>query len=109
MHSSATMGLSPLVSMALSLSLMDAGYDELGAKLFKIDALVNGGIANAPTNALKANTSYKFEIVGALQEKINGVWKPVNHRNTSNPIKQTKSIYFKTNSDVVSNNYNQQH
>ena len=102
-RSTVTMQMNPAVALALSLSLIDAGYDELGAKLFILEALSNGGISNAPVNALKPNTTFKFKIDGVLQEYIGNAWVAVNHKNTSTPIKQTKSIYFKTNSDAVSN------
>ncbi|HEY8660555.1 MAG TPA: hypothetical protein VIL78_16080, partial [Hanamia sp.] len=92
-------------------SLVDAGYDAMGAKLFKLASLANSSIANISANALKGNTSYKFQINGALQEKINNTWQAVKHKNTNTPVKESQSIYFKTNADAVSgsilNNTNQ--
>lgn len=89
-------------SIASPLNLIDGGFDAMGAKLFRLGALVNSNPATVAANALKMNTSYKFEIKAALQEKINNSWQAVNHKNSNSAIKETKSIYFKTNSDPVS-------
>ena len=77
--------------------LEDAGFDALGAKQFRLEG--SGGLSS--TVALKINTSYKFIVAGALQENIGGIWKAVNYKNTTTPIKQNKVFYFKTNSDPI--------
>ena len=80
------------------LVLEDAGVDALGAKRFRLAG--SGGAMS--TVALKANTSYKFQIVGIMQEKNSaGSWQNANIGSSSVPIKNTKSYYFKTNSDAV--------
>ena len=84
---------SAIAVLDTSVPLADAGYDDLSAKRFKLA----GSLMSNP--ALKANTSYKLQVDGALQELIGGIWKPVNIKNTTIPIKQTVSYYFKTNSE----------
>ena len=77
--------------------LQDAGYDELGAKRFKLQ-----GVAGLSTAAsLKINTGYKFFVGGVLQENIGGIWKAVHYKNTTIPIIQNKILYFKTNSEPI--------
>jgi hypothetical protein len=83
------------------LTLVDAGYDDMGAKLYK-RAAAGGAMGALNPNPLAGNTSYKFLIKGELQEKVNNVWQPVYHKNTTIPVKQTKQIYFKTNTQPVS-------
>jgi hypothetical protein len=82
------------------LTLVDAGYDDMGAKLYR-RATAGGTVAALNPNPLTGNTSYKFFIKGELQEKVNNVWQPVFHKNTTIPVKQTKQIYFKTNTQAV--------
>lgn len=91
----ATTGISTsaIAVIDTSVPLADAGYDDLSAKRFKLA----GSLMSNP--ALKANTSYKFQVDGALQELIGGIWKPVNIKTITIPIKQTVSYYFKTNSE----------
>lgn len=84
-----------------NLNLIDGGYDNMGAKIYK-RANAGGNIASITPNPLKANTTYKFQLKGELQEKINNVWVAVNHKNTTTPVKQTKTLYFKTNTLPVS-------
>ena len=90
-------------SLNLGIELKDGPYDELGAKIFRIQALADGGLHPSEANALKPNTSYKFRIIGVLQEYVGNTWIAVNHKNTITPIKQTKILFFKTNSDAVDN------
>lgn len=78
-----------------SVGLVASGYDALGARVYK---LTKTGIT---TNALKANTSYRFQVVGRLEEKINNSWQVVKHSTTNAPIVRTKKIYFKTNAETV--------
>jgi len=88
------------LAISNNVDLAEGTYDSMGAKLYKQAVLAGIGAFN-PANALKANTSYKFEITGVLQEKVNNVWQAVNHKNTNNPVKQVKNIYFKTNTAAV--------
>ena len=83
--------------------LVSAGYDALGAKLFKQAAIVNGNLSQFAANVLKENTTYKFEIKADLQEKINNVWHAVKRKGSNMPVKQTEKIYFKTNTAAVGN------
>lgn len=83
---------SPAVSN--SVGLVASGYDALGARIYK---LTKTGIT---INSLKANTSYRFQVIGRLEEKINNSWQVVKHSTTNAPIVRTKKIYFKTNSDA---------
>lgn len=83
------------------LVLKDEGYDIMGAKMFKLLSLSNASTTNIDSKALKANTSYLFEIKALLQEKINNNWVPVKNKSNNLPIKESKSMYFKTNSDNV--------
>jgi hypothetical protein len=84
--------------VTIPLVLEDAGVDALGAKRFRLAG--SGGVLS--TVALQANTSYKFQIVGIMQEKSSaGVWQNANIGNTTVPIKDTKTYYFKTNSEAV--------
>jgi len=85
------------------LNLIDAGVDAMGAKLFKLASVENSTVTNIDANALKANTSYRFQINGALQEYINNSWQPVKLKNSNAPVKETQSIYFKTDSAVLGN------
>ncbi len=78
-----------------SIGLVASGYDALGARVYK---LTKTGIT---INSLKANTSYKFQVTGRLEEKINNSWQVVKHSTTNAPIVRTKKMYFKTNSDTV--------
>lgn len=82
-----------------NLNLINGGYDDMGAKIYK-----RGGTGKMSVNVtpLKSNTSYKFQITGQLQEKTGNVWKAVNHKNTAVPVKQIKNVYFKTNTASVS-------
>lgn len=97
-----TMGSgSSQVSNTNPLTLKDEGYDIMGAKMFKLLALANTSTTNIASKALKANTSYLFEIKALLQEKINNNWVPVKNKSNNQPIKESKSMYFKTNSDNV--------
>lgn len=84
-------------------NLVVGGVDAMGAKIFKLASLENSTVSNVEANALKANTSYKFQINGALQEFINNSWQPVKHKNSNAPVKESQSIYFKTDSTVLSN------
>jgi hypothetical protein len=88
-------------AISFDLDLISAGYDALGAKLFKLAALQNIVPSQYLQYALKPNRSYKFEIIGILQEKIGNNWQSVNRVGTSTPIRQVKRVYFKTNSDIV--------
>ncbi len=90
-------------SNQIDLSLIDGGVDAMGAKLFKLASVGNSTVSNIEANALKANTSYRFQINGALQEYINNSWQPVKHKNSNAPVKETQSIYFKTDSAVLTN------
>ncbi|HVW97844.1 MAG TPA: hypothetical protein VHA56_17880 [Mucilaginibacter sp.] len=90
---------SVISSSANNLSLFDSGYDNMGAKIYKRGGT---GLQSLNVQPLKANTSYKFQITGELQEKIGDVWKVVNHKNTTVPIRQVKNVYFKTNAAPVS-------
>ena len=104
MAPSSSLGTAAAAFIDNSIELKAMGYDVLGANVFKIKALVEEPKINAPINALKANTSYKFFISGELQENIDGVWKTVNRKVGGSyliPIKQQKYYYFKTNSEVV--------
>lgn len=83
------------------IELIAGGIDPMGAKNFRIKALANSGPNQIALNALQPGTSYKFEIIGVLQEQISGNWLAVNKKNTTVSIKQTKYIYFKTNADAV--------
>jgi hypothetical protein len=86
------------VSTASGLLLEDAGMDALGAKRFRLA----GSASISSTVALKANTSYKFQIMGIMQEKNGaGVWQNANHATSTVPIKDSKTYYFKTNSEAV--------
>ena len=80
-----------------SITLYPKGVDMYGAQQFYLS---NSNI-NIP--ALKANTSYKFKIIGKLEENINGTWAQVKKKNTNTPIMETKQMYFKTNADAVGN------
>jgi len=82
-------------SQSNSIELTAAGYDALGARIFR---LKKTGLI---TNPLKPNTSYKFVLTGRLQEKINNSWQPVKNPNTQIAIVRTKQMYFKTNSEAV--------
>ncbi|OIR14215.1 hypothetical protein GALL_46760 [mine drainage metagenome] len=84
-------------------NLIVGGVDEMGAKLFKLASLSNSTVTNIEANALKPNTSYKFQINGALQENINNSWQPVKHKNSNAPVKETQSIYFKTDAVALGN------
>ena len=83
------------------LALKDGGYDMMGAKKFTLLALANATLNSIASKALKANTSYRFEIKAVLQEKINNNWVPVKNKSNNQPIKEAKTLYFKTNSTVV--------
>jgi hypothetical protein len=83
------------------LALKDGGIDMMGAKKFTLLALANASPNSIASKALKANTSYRFVIKAALQEKINNNWVPVKNKSNNQPIKETKIAYFKTNSDAV--------
>lgn len=87
--------LNAAIPVTNNLNLIDGGYDGMGAKIYK---RMGGGGALAALNQspLKANTTYRFQIKGELQENVNNVWKPVNHKNTTTPVRETKTIYFKT-------------
>ncbi|QKJ30600.1 hypothetical protein HQ865_12810 [Mucilaginibacter mali] len=85
---------------ASPIALTDAGYDDIGAKLYKLTGTGTGGLNVTP---LKSNTSYKFEIKGELQEFVNNSWQAVKKKNTNIAVTQTERIYFKTNNDPVSN------
>jgi hypothetical protein len=86
------------VSSASGLLLEDAGTDALGAKRFRLA----GSAGVMSTVALKPNTSYKFQMIGIMQEKNSaGVWQNANHATSTVPIKDTKTYYFKTNSEAV--------
>jgi hypothetical protein len=87
----------PIISYYLS----DAGYDAMGAKMYRESTSANPTLINTSVNVLKPNVSYKFEIKGALEEKVNNNWQAVNHKNSTIPITQTKNIYFKTNSAPI--------
>ena len=84
------------------LILDDAGYDAMGAKIYRKSGLANANLSTLAANALKPNTSYKFFIHAALEEKINNNWQAVNHKNTTTPVTQFKNLFFKTNSESVS-------
>lgn len=85
-------------TFTMPLILEDAGFDELGAKRFRLEG--SAGIHS--TVALKPNTSYKFQMVGLMQEKNSaGVWVSANIGSSSVQIKDTKTYYFKTNSESV--------
>jgi len=79
--------------------LADNGYDQMGAKLYKLAG--GTGLAGLNVTPLKANTSYRFELKGELQELVNNAWVPVKKKNTNIAITQTKRIYFKTNNEPV--------
>ncbi|MCK9402390.1 MAG: hypothetical protein M0Q26_03235 [Chitinophagaceae bacterium] len=76
-------------------ALLPASADMFGAKRFVLTK------TKFLTNPLKANTSYRFQIVGKLEEMIGGVWKPVKKKDTNVAIVQTEKLWFKTNSDPV--------
>ncbi|MEJ7693427.1 hypothetical protein [Daejeonella sp.] len=78
-----------------SIGLVASGYDALGARVYK---LTKTGLT---INSLKANTSYKFQVTGRLEEKINNIWQVVKHSTTNVPIVRMKKMYFKTNSETV--------
>jgi hypothetical protein len=73
--------------------LVSAGYDPLGARLYKIAK------TGMQVNPLRANTSYRFTITGRLEEKVNNNWQAVKNPVNQQPIVRTKQIYFKTNSE----------
>ncbi len=86
------------ISTTSLLLLEDAGMDALGAKQFRLA----GSAGVMSTVALKANTSYKFQMIGIMQEKNSaGIWQNVNYNTSTVPIKDTKTYYFKTNSEAV--------
>jgi hypothetical protein len=89
------------VLVTTPLILDDAGYDSMGAKLYRKSGLANASPTTLAANALKPNTSYKFVINAALEEKINNNWQAVNHKNTTTPVTQFKNLFFKTNSESV--------
>jgi len=89
------------VLVTAPLVLLDAGYDAMGAKLYKKSGLQNANPATLATNALKPNTSYKFAINAVLEEKVNNIWVAVNHKNTTIPVKESKNLFFKTNSQTL--------
>lgn len=74
-------------------ALLPASADMFGAKQFVLTK------TKLLTNPLKANTSYKFQIVGKLEEMVAGIWKPVKKKGTNVNIVQTENLWFKTNSD----------
>ncbi len=76
-------------------ALMPASADMYGAKRFILTK------TNLLTNPLKANTSYRFQILGKLEEMVGGVWKAVKKKGTNVAITQTENLWFKTNSDPV--------
>jgi hypothetical protein len=82
------------------LGLVSAGYDALGARFYHLSA------TKFVTNALKANTSYKFIITGRLEEKVGSNWQPVKNKTNNVAIVQTKFFYFKTNSASVDQGVN---
>jgi hypothetical protein len=79
-----------------NVTLYPKGVDMYGAQRFALNSMTIGN------NVLKPNTSYKFKIIGKLEENINGVWKEVKKKNSNTPIMETQQLYFKTNSDSVS-------
>jgi len=78
-----------------AIGLVAAGYDALGARLYR---LPKSGVSTTP---LKPNTSYKFVINARLEEKINNNWQTVKNPVNQLPIVRTKQMYFKTNSETV--------
>ncbi len=78
-----------------SVTLVPAGYDALGARLYH---LTKTGISYNP---LKPNMSYKFTVHAKLEEKINNNWQTVTNPVSHLPIVRTKQLYFKTNSEAV--------
>lgn len=82
-------------SPANSIPLSPKGVDIYGAKKFSMGT----SPINPPT--LKANTTYRFRISAVLEEKINNSWVAVKKKGTTVAIKQTETLYFKTNSDPV--------
>jgi len=104
-NKSASATLQPSIHAVLlttPLFLDDAGYDAMGAKMYKKSGLANASPSTLAANALKPNTSYKFVIKAALEEKINNTWQAVNHKNTTTPVTQFKNLFFKTNSESTS-------
>jgi len=83
----------PTASNPNLVAVVSAGYDAVGARLYK---LTKTGIQ---TNPLRSTTSYKFTISGRLEEKINNTWQPVRNPLTQQPIMQTKYVYFKTDNE----------
>lgn len=78
--------------------IVPGAVDMIGAKKFLLKK------AGPQVNPLKANTSYHFNITAKLEEKIGNNWVPVKKKGTSINIVQTKSLWFKTNSDPVNTN-----
>lgn len=76
-----------------NITLYPKGVDMYGAQIFALNSMPPGN------NALKANTSYKFKIVGKLEENINGSWQVVKKKNSTQTITETQQLYFKTNSE----------
>lgn len=78
-----------------NITLYPKGVDMYGAQKFALNSMSFGN------NALLPNTSYKFKIVGKLEENINGSWQVVKKKNSNTPITETQQLYFKTNANAL--------